>query len=147
VIDIAQLLIATLRNDAAIQTLTGATAADSRVYAYYEPDANVNDWSAGDTQLEANRPAYLTMALLSRPNPGTGAVVSPVYSFAIWGRVKDTVASIYARVEALLHKQRLSTGTSRTIYSKIVNVNDSTQVQPNFVGITVHIRAGYFENP
>ena len=38
-IDIAETLIATVRDDASVKALTGATDTDTRVYAYYEADA------------------------------------------------------------------------------------------------------------
>jgi len=155
--DIAKKLIAVLRGDVAIQTLTGATAQDSRVYAYYEPEAYVETAAEALLAGGATMPAYLSMALLSKPNAGTYAVIHPVFSFAIWARDWDVVEAIRDRIAGtvlndvhtpgLLHKQVLTTGDGRKIYSKVVNENDSAQVQPDFRGRTLHVRAGYFENP
>ena len=147
---IAERLIALLRADATVRTATGATDADSRIYAYYEAEAynkTVEEYLAGATDGPV-APAYVTMALLSMPRAGIGAVNHPVFSFAIWARNWADAITIRDRVEALFHKKQIAmSATVRDIYTKVTNENDSAQVQPDFRGRTLHVRAGYFENP
>lgn len=133
-IDIKDKILDVLRADTALMGLLGGTAADPRVYPYYEGQAIVN----------AQKPAYVTYSQSANPE-ATYAVENPVFTFVIWGRTWTQVERIRDRFRALLHKKILITDApdSRRLYTKVINEVDSFQQQPDFAGKTLHLRAGW----
>jgi hypothetical protein len=131
--DILKKVVAVLRADAALATMTGATAKDSRVYLFYRADAD----------LGPSIPGYVTVSL--QGESASGAVVSPSYTIAVWARSQDKLEPMGARVRALLHKQTLTTATGRKFYSKQVTASDRFQPQSNFSSKTLQYTAGWLE--
>lgn len=133
-IDIKDKIVDILRADTALMAIIGGTAADPRVYPYYEGHANVN----------AQKPAYVTYSQSANPE-ATFAVENPVFTFVIWGRTWTVVERARDRFRALFHKQIHITDApaSRRLYTKVINEVDSFQQQPDFTGKTLHVRAGW----
>lgn len=140
--DILKKLLSLLTNDALLRTLLGGTAADPRVYLYYQADAFVTN----------ETPAYLTVALTSVRS--AGAVTTPSYTVAIWSRGQDRIEQIrnrlmgtHAAPGGLLHKQYHQTTVGRRLYTKVIGEVDRFQPQPNFSGKQVIVQASWLEVP
>ncbi len=135
--DIPTLFLSMVKNDTALIDLLGIgkNGADPRIYLYYNSEALIDEVRGLN--------AFITYALIAT-GVQTGGMLSPVYSFAIWGRRADTVERVRDRLVALFNKKALNTGV-RTVYGKVVQENDSFQEQPKFNGKTLHIRFGFLE--
>lgn len=131
--DILKRVIALLRADPALATLTGATSADSRVYLFYRGGADVT----------VDTPGFVTV---SNAGEGSqGAVVTPSYTIVAWARTQDVAEAMAARVRGVLHKKVHVTDMARVFYSKQVDASDRFQPQSNFASKTLQYSVGWLE--
>jgi hypothetical protein len=131
-IDIKDKLLDVLRADAQLMALLGGTPADPRLYANYQRKASVSP----------DRPGFVTYSNISMPE-ATMAVERPVYSFMIWTKGWTRAEQIAARFRVTLHKQIIITAESKRLYTKVISQSDSFQEQPDFAGVTMHVRASW----
>ena len=130
------LMVGTLRADPTLARLLGVQAADPRVYRYYEPDA----------VIDADRKAYITIALTADPER-TGAVNQPTFTLAIWGGKYEYVEQVYLRVLDLLDfttrpAEYLTTASGVQVQPVRVGAHDSAQENTKFAGRQLTLRFG-----
>jgi hypothetical protein len=137
--DLSRFLVATLRADAQLKALMGATSADPRVYPYYEPSAII-DPSQG-------KRGYVTIAHTAFPER-TSAVGNKVWSLALWADSHDTAQAMSARILALLDcsgdTERTVTAPGGVVYQPIcIGEHWSSQENTKFFGINLQFRFGF----
>lgn len=125
--------MATVRADATIAGLTGATLTDPRIYWYYQPDAEIN----------STKQAYITYAQTAFPSTDRVATADPVYTLAIWGLNATVVETIRDRLVALFDERRLTTGGGRVIHGTRLAEHDSFQEHTKFSGRNMQFRFGF----
>lgn len=132
-VDIKRLLVATLRGDPALAALMGVTPADPRVYAFYQPTA----------EISREKKAYITYALTAHPDMTRSAQGSPVYTLMIWGLDWETVEAVGDRLTVLLEEQRLTSAAGRVVHSTRLSENDRFQENTRFAGKVYQFRLAY----
>lgn len=138
VLDIGKWIVATLRADAALQDLTGATLNDPRIYLYYSGTATINP--------PQGKRGYITYANTAEPEriAATGA---PIFSLAIWADTMGTAAEMAQCLKRLLDYEGLREGTVTIAgipYQPVlIATHFSSQENTKFAGIQMQFRFGH----
>jgi hypothetical protein len=121
-----------LESDSAFQTLTGATAGDSRVTLRHTGDAGVS----------ATQPAFVTYTVLPQGETHEG-VSQPKVSFVVWAQEQsyEAMSDVATRIRTLFDRQRWTAG-SLTVWSRVVNEGDLDEPTSGFIGRMLHVRIG-----
>jgi len=113
--NIGKWIFSTLKNDSTIQTATGYTSSDPRIYYHYPPE---------NITLSSTYPAYMVYFLLGSGMLGSDAIWAlqrpdEIYQISIFSYVKGTTETIFERIDTLLNENLSSSITGwkvRRIY-------------------------------
>lgn len=138
VLDIGKWLVATLRADAALKALTGATPNDPRIYLYYSGTATIDP--------AQGKRGYITYAQTAEPER-TYAVGEPVFSLAIWADTMGTAAEMMQCLKRLLdfegEREEVVTIEGIDYQPVLISSHFSSQENTKFAGIQAVFRFGH----